>query len=601
MTRRRTPRPAQAQALIVLAALPLVLTTSNVGVTHASATRTADSGPAPVAGSVESVTAEDLPDLPEQTLEAVPAAFQVPERPALGTPRPGDVPWVALQAYQRAADILGEVQPSCRLSWTLLAAVGQVESEHGTIRGGELGDDGVVSPDLRTRPLDGTGQRPAVEDTDGGEVDGDETWDRAVGPMQLLPGVWSLVGVDGDGDGTRSPQDVDDAALAAAVYLCAVGTDLSESDGAAEALAEYNGAEGYADQVLAVGQRYADRDFAVSGAPETSSIGSTLDDGRGSPARESKRALREAQEEREKEQVLTARRAEPTPDPKAGATGAPSPTAEPTESPTARPTGSPTARPTGAATDEPTESPAAQPTDVAGGITEGATDDARPQPSPAEDPADGATDGATDQADAEPAEQPTGTDTPADPGATPEPGDPQTEDAVDTEDVSDRPTEGPVEADADPGEAEDAADPSQATQPDADPTEPAEDAAEGGEQAPAGEGEGTEEPPAGETDGPAAEETDEPAPEEQGTTTTALTGVLSTCGEGLCLDGAPLDLSLADDLTGDAGVDLDDDGVVQPLAQELTGLQGRTVELLVVEGSVPLLVVAVDGHVVVPG
>ncbi len=46
------------------------------------------------------------------------------------------------------------------------------------------------------------------------------TYDRAVGPMQFLPGTWGRWGSDGDRDGVSDPQDVDDAALAAARYLC---------------------------------------------------------------------------------------------------------------------------------------------------------------------------------------------------------------------------------------------------------------------------------------------------------------------------------------------------------------------------------------------
>ena len=45
-------------------------------------------------------------------------------------------------------------------------------------------------------------------------------YDRAVGPMQFIPSTWSVIGVDGDNDGKRNPQDIDDAALATAVYLC---------------------------------------------------------------------------------------------------------------------------------------------------------------------------------------------------------------------------------------------------------------------------------------------------------------------------------------------------------------------------------------------
>ena len=64
-------------------------------------------------------------------------------------------------------------------------------------------------------------------DTDAGQYDNDTRFDRAVGPMQFIPSTWSVVGVDGDSDGTRNPQDIDDAALATAVYLCSGDDDLS--------------------------------------------------------------------------------------------------------------------------------------------------------------------------------------------------------------------------------------------------------------------------------------------------------------------------------------------------------------------------------------
>ena len=51
--------------------------------------------------------------------------------------------------------------------------------------------------------------------------------------MQFIPSTWAVVGVDADGDGERNPQDIDDAALAAAVYLCSGNEDLSTDAGRA--------------------------------------------------------------------------------------------------------------------------------------------------------------------------------------------------------------------------------------------------------------------------------------------------------------------------------------------------------------------------------
>src|SRR5438128_1511384 len=43
---------------------------------------------------------------------------------------------------------------------------------------------------------------------------------RAMGPMQFLPGTWARYAADGDGDGIPDPQNLFDATLAAARYLC---------------------------------------------------------------------------------------------------------------------------------------------------------------------------------------------------------------------------------------------------------------------------------------------------------------------------------------------------------------------------------------------
>src|SRR3546814_20580862 len=61
----------------------------------------------------------------------------------------------------------------------------------------------------------------------GGRWDGDARWDRAVGPMQFIPGTWKSFGVDGSGDGLADPNNVFDAATAAARYLCHGGNDRS--------------------------------------------------------------------------------------------------------------------------------------------------------------------------------------------------------------------------------------------------------------------------------------------------------------------------------------------------------------------------------------
>lgn len=169
------------------------------------------------------------------------------------------IPERALAAYASAALRLREEQPSCNLTWVTLAGVGYVESHHGTIGGRQLRADGQVSEPIVGVPLDGGPEVRAVRDTDGGRYDGDTTWDRAVGPMQFIPSTWARWGADGTGDGEADPQHIDDAALAAARYLCASGGDLTASSSWGQAMYSYNRSEAYIRHVLSVANTYADR------------------------------------------------------------------------------------------------------------------------------------------------------------------------------------------------------------------------------------------------------------------------------------------------------------------------------------------------------
>ena len=90
-----------------------------------------------------------------------------------------------------------------------------------------------------------------IPDTDSGKWDGNRTWDRAIGPMQLLPASWRTAGMDADGDGLRDPQNVYDAAGAAMVYLCDGGRDLGTRKGLEEAVLAYNHSRDYLRLVLA--------------------------------------------------------------------------------------------------------------------------------------------------------------------------------------------------------------------------------------------------------------------------------------------------------------------------------------------------------------
>ena len=98
--------------------------------------------------------------------------------------------------------------------WFILAAVGKVESDHGSNMG------------------------PSTA--------------GAMGPMQFLPSTWQTSGVDGDGDGVANIMDPEDAIPAAAGYL--------EVGGAPQdwyaALFSYNHADWYVIKVLGVAEGY---------------------------------------------------------------------------------------------------------------------------------------------------------------------------------------------------------------------------------------------------------------------------------------------------------------------------------------------------------
>jgi hypothetical protein len=167
----------------------------------------------------------------------------------------GDIPAPALSAYEHAARIVDSVA-SCGIDWSLLAAIGSIESDHGRFGDNALSPQGRSVPGIYGPALDGTAGVARVADTDGGVIDRDTVFDRAVGPMQFIPATWDLVKVDADHDRHQDPQDIDDAAMAAAVYLCAGGADLSTTSGMNKAVLLYNHSQAYADDVLAVQRSY---------------------------------------------------------------------------------------------------------------------------------------------------------------------------------------------------------------------------------------------------------------------------------------------------------------------------------------------------------
>lgn len=167
------------------------------------------------------------------------------------------IPTAAVRAYANAQ--LSE-PTGCDVGWTTLAGIGWIESQHGTIGGRTLGDDGHSSTPILGPALDGRGKVAAIPATsETTPWHGDPRWDHAVGPLQFIPSTWETWGADGDGDGVADPNDLDDAAYTAARYLCADGHDLRTGSGWADAIFSYNHAQSYVDSVYAAAQSYADR------------------------------------------------------------------------------------------------------------------------------------------------------------------------------------------------------------------------------------------------------------------------------------------------------------------------------------------------------
>jgi membrane-bound lytic murein transglycosylase B len=170
--------------------------------------------------------------------------------------RRSGVPARVLRSYGAAELAQRADTPDCRLSWSTLAGIGRVESDHGRFGGADVDADGVARPRIIGLPLNGTRGVREIRDTDGGRLDGDVTFDRAVGPMQFLPGTWARYGADGNGDGVRDPHQLDDAALAAARYLCADGRDTASGKGWWDGVLTYNTSLDYARLVWAAADRY---------------------------------------------------------------------------------------------------------------------------------------------------------------------------------------------------------------------------------------------------------------------------------------------------------------------------------------------------------
>ncbi|AGP31255.1 lysozyme family protein [Corynebacterium terpenotabidum] len=182
---------------------------------------------------------DDRIDIPED----VPPADAGDVADVAGTASSLDISEDFLVAYLAGAESAATEYPDCHLAWNTLAGIGYVESRHGSY--------GVRNGRITGPALDGSGGFMEIPDTDDGRLDGDREYDRAVGPMQFLPDSWRMLGDGGD------PQDITDAAPAAARLLCAGGRDLATPEGWSEAVLAYNRSGEYLTTVRDAAANYA--------------------------------------------------------------------------------------------------------------------------------------------------------------------------------------------------------------------------------------------------------------------------------------------------------------------------------------------------------
>lgn len=267
------------------------------------------------------------------------------------------IPATVLAAYRRAESSIARSDPGCRLPWQLLAAIGKVES--GQARGGDVDAHGTTRHRITGPALNGDGFA-LIRDTENGAWDGDAVYDRAVGPMQFLPGTWRRWGADGNGDGRSDPNNIFDAALGAGRYLCAGDRDLATPAGLERAVLSYNYSRDYLQLVLYWLEFYRGGVHSVPDGrgvvPDTPGAGSKT------PATKPVGHEDEGTDHKGGGIVIgpqPSKSPRPTTSPKPS--GTPSPTPGPSDSVTP-PTHPPTTPPTGEPTDGPTtEDPSTQP------------------------------------------------------------------------------------------------------------------------------------------------------------------------------------------------------------------------------------------------
>ncbi|MER7558626.1 lytic murein transglycosylase [Nocardioides sp. NPDC126508] len=269
------------------------------------------------------------------------------------------IPPVALAAYQRSATVLNAADASCRLDWALIAAIGMVESNHGRFGGSQLDSNGLALPAIIGPQLNGAGDYAAIRDTDNGLYDHDTVYDHAVGPMQFIPSTWTFAGADGDGDNRRDPQDVDDAAVATAAFLCAGTEDVSTDSGANAAVYRYNQSDTYVQAVLKIADQYRNGEFPGSPSVDGGSLSSKRPHTSALP-----RTSNTVPPASDAQAAPNGAGKTPVPPPPAGSgDNVPDPSADPSSDPSTDPSTEPSTDPSTDPSTEPSTDPSTDPSD----------------------------------------------------------------------------------------------------------------------------------------------------------------------------------------------------------------------------------------------
>ena len=170
---------------------------------------------------------------------------QTPDAGALA-----DIPPSLVAVYQAAA------QTCPGLPWTVLAAIGYVESHHGE---GRLDPTtGEVLPPILGPALDGSDGNAAIPDPT--SPDG---WAHAQGLMQFLPTTWAAWARLAPGRPAGATPDINnawDAIYTAAAYLCGPAGRITDLNAA---ILRYNPSPAYLQAVLTKAAEYSQASAAA--------------------------------------------------------------------------------------------------------------------------------------------------------------------------------------------------------------------------------------------------------------------------------------------------------------------------------------------------